>query len=126
MGVCTRWWDTRSGQRTDSLSAMTLWHAYTERHTLTDSNRKAEGRDARLGRTPDEVIHDPEQVAAWVSAKLAMLGRAADDDGRRWNALTTDQASINRSLARKGKSVYASVRLTTTEVVDICVESVPA
>lgn len=105
---------------------MTLWHAYTERHTLTDTERKAEGRETRLSRTPDEVIHDPEQVAAWVSTQIGLLGKSADDDGRRWNSLTGDHASINRSLARKGKSVYASVRLTTTEVVDICVEAVPA
>ena len=105
---------------------MTLWHAYTERHTLTDAGRKSDGRDARLERNPDEVITDPEQVAAWVSAQRALLGKSADDDGRRWNGLTSDQASINRSLARKGKSVYASVRLTTTEVMDICVEAVPA
>lgn len=108
------------------MSAQTgqRWHAYAEQRELTDKGRRADGRDERLERTPDAVLSSPEEVASWMSAQTALLTKKADAEGRSWNALSGDRGSISRGTAAKGRSVYSTVRLSTTTTVDLCAEVV--
>lgn len=102
------------------------WFAYVEPHKLGDEGRKRDGAAERLTRQPDEVLRDPDEVAGWILRRSIEFAKDADADGRRLQGLVTDNSRVNASTASQGHSTYASVRLSLTDVVDLCVEAVPA
>ncbi|HEX5407200.1 MAG TPA: hypothetical protein VFX16_33400 [Pseudonocardiaceae bacterium] len=98
------------------------WLGYIEEHELTDTDRRAEGRAARLANTPAAVLSTPDEVAQWITAEMAHQNKRADEDARQVNGLMGDRSSVNRSVAVKGSSVYATVRISSTITVDLCAE----
>lgn len=102
------------------------WHAYAEPHQLVDPGRKLDGAADRVNRSPDAVLHTPDEVADWIARHTVLLAKDADADGRRLQGLMADTIRLNASTAARGLSTYASVRLSLTDVVDLCVEAVPS
>jgi hypothetical protein len=101
---------------------MTQWSGYVERRNITDADRKLNGQHARLAREPEITLFSPEEVSNWISRKLVELAKSADTDAREKNNLITHSESVYRSTAQQGRSVYASVHVTRTEVFDVCAE----
>jgi hypothetical protein len=104
--------------------ATPVWYAYVEEHQLADAGRRVEGRDERLARTPDAVLGSPDEVAQWITSEVARHGKGADDHARTLNGLMGDRGSVNRSVASKGGSVYATVHQSATGTIDLCAEIV--
>lgn len=102
------------------------WFAYAEPHRLADGGRKLAGSAERIGRAPDDVLLTPQAVADWIARATARLAKDADPDGRRLQGLMVDSTRLNASIAARGRSTYASVRLSLTDVVDLCAEAVPS
>jgi hypothetical protein len=105
-----------------TATASPRWLGYVEEHDIADDDRRGEGRAQRLTRPPEAVLTTPDEVAAWVSAQIAHHGGRADHDARQRNSLIGDRSSVNRSVAAKGGSVYASLHLSGSLMVDLCVE----
>jgi hypothetical protein len=101
---------------------MTQWSGYVERHNITDADRKLNGRHERLARDPEITLFSPEEVSSWISRKLVELAKSADVDAQAKNNLMPHPDNVYRSTAKQGRSVYASVHVTRTEVFDVCVE----
>lgn len=101
-----------------------MWRGYVERRNVHDEDRKREGAGERLGRSPTAVLTSPDEVSEWVSAQLAQLGKDADAWAQEKNGLVIQPGNVLRSTARRGSSVYASVRASQTEVWDVCAEIV--
>lgn len=101
---------------------MTQWNGYVERHDMTDTDRKLNGRQARLAREPEITLSSPEEVSNWISRRLVELAKSADADAQAKNNLVNHPDNVYRSAARQGRSVYASVQVSRTEVFDVCVE----
>jgi hypothetical protein len=102
------------------------WFAYAEPHRLDDDGRKRAGSAERVSGEPDEVLLTPRDVADWIASTTVRLAKDADADGRRLQGLMVDSTRLNASIAARGQSTYASVRLSLTDVVDLCVEAVPS
>ncbi|HEX3650219.1 MAG TPA: hypothetical protein VHV49_17460 [Pseudonocardiaceae bacterium] len=64
----------------------------------------------------------PDEVAQWITAQAVLQTKQADDAARQRNSLIGDRSSVNRSVAAKGGSVYASLHLSGSRMVDLCVE----
>jgi hypothetical protein len=83
------------------------WHGYVERVPLAH----AATRDERLATEPDEVMANPDEVAAWLegtikaAASPAPIKGATVDDVRDFG----DSMQVWRSLASKGESVSTGV-----------------
>lgn len=101
---------------------MTQWNGYVELHNMDDVDRKLNGQHTRLTREPEITFFSPEEVTMWMSRKLVELAKSADVDAQTKNKLMTHPDNVYRSTAKQGRSVYASVHSTRTEVFDLCVE----
>jgi hypothetical protein len=90
------------------------WHGYVERVALAH----AETREQRLGTDPEEVMVNPDEVAAWLEGTIkaatspAPIKGATVEDPRDF----ADSMRVWRSLASHGESVSTGVRdqLTVT------------
>ncbi|HWE89358.1 MAG TPA: hypothetical protein VG317_07830 [Pseudonocardiaceae bacterium] len=84
------------------------WHGYVERVALAH----AKTRDQRLGTEPDEVMVNPDEVAAWLEGTIkaatspAPIKGATVEDVRDF----ADSMQVWRSLASNGESVSTGVR----------------
>ncbi|MGH3429140.1 MAG: hypothetical protein ACRDQZ_16495 [Mycobacteriales bacterium] len=101
---------------------MTQWNGYVERRDMTDAGRKRDGQHVRLACEPEITLSSPEEVSSWISRKLVELAKSADADAQAKNKLMTHPDNVYRSTAKQGRSVYASVHVTRTEVLDLCAE----
>ncbi|MCP2164791.1 hypothetical protein [Goodfellowiella coeruleoviolacea] len=106
---------------------MPVWHGYVEFREIQDVKGTSVRalRAERLSRTPDVVLTSPDEVAAWITAQRVVRRREADGFAESYNACSDDRPSINRSLARQGRSVYASVRLSRHKSAYLAAEVVP-
>ncbi|HEX3779644.1 MAG TPA: hypothetical protein VHX38_08230 [Pseudonocardiaceae bacterium] len=99
------------------------WHGYVERVALAH----AATREQRLKTEPDEVMVNPDEVAAWLEGtikaasapapiKPAQAKGGSAEDGRDF----ADSMQVWRSLASQGESVSTGVRgqiMVTAEAV---------
>lgn len=92
----------------DAWAGLNLhWHGYVERVALAH----AASREARLTTEPDEVMTNPDEVAAWLEGTIkaasapAPIKGAAVDDGRDF----ADSVRVWRCLASQGDSVSTGV-----------------
>lgn len=100
-----------------------VWHGYVERHAISDARRKPDGA-TRTARAPEVELATPDRVADWLARRATEIGRTAEPNARRLNALTGNPWSVNRGVAAKGRSVYATVHVGPGRVIDLCAEVV--
>jgi transcriptional regulator with XRE-family HTH domain len=105
-------------------SGMT-WRGYVERHAISDPGRKRDGT-GRVAAEPEEHLNTPDEVADWISRRAAEIDKTAEPNARRLNALKASPWSIHRSVAARGRSVYASSHVAPGHVVDLCAQVVRA
>jgi hypothetical protein len=101
-----------------------MWQGYVERRDVRDGDRKRAGAEARKATPSVAVLQSPDEVADWMRAQLLEVGKEADDWAQKQNELLLHPANVHRSTARKGSSVYASIRVSREQVVDVCAEIV--
>ena len=103
-----------------------IWRCYVERHALSANGRRKLAGSARAGAPPETELFSPAEVADWLARRAAEIRRTAEPDAQRLNVLKDIRWSVTRSVAAKGRSVYASVHVAPGRVVDLCAEAVPA
>jgi hypothetical protein len=83
------------------------WHGYVERVALAH----AATRDERLSTEADEVMVNPEEVAAWLEGTIKAAASPAPIKGATVEDLRdfADSLRIWRSLASRGESVSTGV-----------------
>jgi transcriptional regulator with XRE-family HTH domain len=106
------------------LPAVTRWRCYVEHHAMSDVRRKLGGTE-RVAAVPEVELLTPDQVANWIIRRVTEISKTAEPTAQRLNALKDHPWSVNRSVAAKGRSVYASVHVSPGHVVDLCAEPVP-
>lgn len=112
---------------TTSAPAM-YWYAYVERRAVRDGGTQADRRDERLTREPVAILATPDGAVDWLTSQIGSHLREADQDGQMWNSLSGvgERGAMLQRRTAQGKSAYASVRIDSGNVVDLCVEAVPA
>ena len=88
------------------------WHGYVERVALAH----AASREDRLGTEPDEVMVNPDEVAAWLEGTIKAATSPAPMKGASPKGATledlrdfADSMRVWRSLASRGESVSTGV-----------------
>lgn len=96
------------------------WHGYVERVALAHAGT----REERLAGEPDEVMSNPDEVAAWLEGTIkaatgpAPIKGATVDDLRDFG----DSMVVWRSLASRGESVSTGVNGQITVTADAVTE----
>ncbi|HEY3747572.1 MAG TPA: hypothetical protein VGL80_00125 [Pseudonocardiaceae bacterium] len=88
------------------------WHGYVERVALAH----AASREDRLGTEPDEVMVNPDEVAAWLEGTIKAATSPAPLKGTSLKGTTledlrdfADSMRVWKSLASRGESVSTGV-----------------
>lgn len=71
------------------------------------------------------VLATPDEVAAWILATVGHQAKGADADARSKNVLRDHPGNVYRGVAARGKSVFATVHASATEVWDIRADYAP-
>jgi hypothetical protein len=92
----------------DAWTGLSLhWHGYVERVPLAH----AATREQRLNTEPDEVMANPDEVAAWLEGTIKAASSPAPIKGATVEDVRDfgDSLRVWRSLASKGESVATGV-----------------
>jgi len=96
------------------------WHGYVERVALAH----AATREERLAGEPDEVMVNPEEVAAWLEGTIKAATTPAPIKGKGVEDVRDfrDSLAVWRSLASRGESVSTGVNGQITVTADAVTE----
>ena len=117
----TVWVSTEDWAVADAWAGLGLhWHGYVERVALAHAGT----REERLAGEPDEVMANPDEVAAWLEGTIkaatgpAPIKGATVEDTRDF----ADSITVWKSLASRGESVSTGVNGQITVTADAVTE----